>query len=972
MRKVDNLLIVLMSFLTSSLHVFAQETVEDYYVSRIITVSDGLPNPNVNAIYQDDKGFVWIGTFGGGISRYDGTSFVTLSTIGNEGLRSDYVTGACQDKYGRLWVSGVSGIDVIDMNTLKHVKVPSGVSSATSGGYCGSIVSDTGGNIWFNMKNYIYKVSFQNEGKTFILDSLRCSATNINPRLTIFPVPDENAIYTTMSGEMYTISASDDGSLHMSNDFPELYLGENNKATAYLSGDGEFWLGTLNGLFRFNRNRRSVVHYRTIDDPLSISHNEVTGLAMSPDGQILVATLGGLNIYDRSMRGFVHYDSEPDIYGSKALPGDMLRCIAVVGHQLWLGMEVDGLTIMRKKTLPFTMVSHRENDLKSLPSTPVRSVFVDSRDNEWVGSTEHGLFLNTGDYTYRYFTTINSGILHNTITAFAEDGHGRLWLGMAGGQVNSISIDRPATVDTPRNSDSPIAKSIDIINKLVYDPINDFMWISSRSGLFYYDIPRSRFMRLNDDYLCMGACLDRDDKLWVSHRDGLLSVNLHTLECIDEPQVPLSVALICDDVNDLWAGLFDGGLLKLHHRTQTQMDMQFYTEDDGLADNRTRGLLIDKDIMWITSENGLTRMNIETGEMRTFNSTDGLRSNAFCENSVSMNSDGRIFLGTKDGLCVLHSSAISNELSCLSHVSITGGLFDGGSVNLAYDDEMFIHEGDREFSFVFSDFSYPNHGDVQYSCRIYPLDKDWRMLYGNSNTIRYGGLPGGNYRIQVRATDRSGNVLSMDERHLHVKPFFYKTWWFTMILLFLLVAAVTEFVRIRTRSIEKNRLLLQDEVNRQTRQLSAQKAELQQKADELAEQNKMLRQQIEELAAHKIVKSNDNDMKSAKFIDDVMAAIRKLYKDPELDITIFSEEMGMSRSVLNEKLNDAIGQSIGQFIRTYRLSVAKEIISKGSLGDMNVSELAYEVGFNDPKYFTRCFSKEFGVSPSAMMAERKR
>ena len=73
--------------------------------------------------------------------------------------------------------------------------------------------------------------------------------------------------------------------------------------------------------------------------------------------------------------------------------------------------------------------------------------------------------------------------------------------------------------------------------------------------------------------------------------------------------------------------------------------------------------------------------------------------------------------------------------------------------------------------------------------------------------------------------------------------------------------------------------------------------------------------------------------------------------------------MGMSKTLLNKRLQETMGQSIGQFIRTYRLTVAREILASNQ--DMNISEIAYEVGFNDPKYFTRCFSKEFGLSPSS-------
>ena len=74
----------------------------------------------------------------------------------------------------------------------------------------------------------------------------------------------------------------------------------------------------------------------------------------------------------------------------------------------------------------------------------------------------------------------------------------------------------------------------------------------------------------------------------------------------------------------------------------------------------------------------------------------------------------------------------------------------------------------------------------------------------------------------------------------------------------------------------------------------------------------------------------------------------------------------MNRSALNERIQSALGLTTAQFIRTYRLNVAKEMICNGTNKSMNVSEIAYEVGFNDPKYFTRCFTKEFGATPSEL------
>jgi AraC-like DNA-binding protein len=71
-------------------------------------------------------------------------------------------------------------------------------------------------------------------------------------------------------------------------------------------------------------------------------------------------------------------------------------------------------------------------------------------------------------------------------------------------------------------------------------------------------------------------------------------------------------------------------------------------------------------------------------------------------------------------------------------------------------------------------------------------------------------------------------------------------------------------------------------------------------------------------------------------------------------------------------MQNLTGQSAGQFIRNYRLNIGRELILRNRVTkNMNISEIAYEIGFNDPKYFTRCFTKHFGVTPSSLMDGEK-
>ncbi len=114
----------------------------------------------------------------------------------------------------------------------------------------------------------------------------------------------------------------------------------------------------------------------------------------------------------------------------------------------------------------------------------------------------------------------------------------------------------------------------------------------------------------------------------------------------------------------------------------------------------------------------------------------------------------------------------------------------------------------------------------------------------------------------------------------------------------------------------------------------------------------------------------EEESNDKKFLNKALDVIKENYKNPYYESGDFIESMGVSKSLLNKKLQDLTGQSIGQFIRNYRLNVARELLEKNKVTkNMNVSEIAYEVGFNDPKYFTRCFTKRFRTPPSNLMKD---
>ncbi|PZR29945.1 MAG: hybrid sensor histidine kinase/response regulator [Citrobacter freundii] len=130
----------------------------------------------------------------------------------------------------------------------------------------------------------------------------------------------------------------------------------------------------------------------------------------------------------------------------------------------------------------------------------------------------------------------------------------------------------------------------------------------------------------------------------------------------------------------------------------------------------------------------------------------------------------------------------------------------------------------------------------------------------------------------------------------------------------------------------------------------------------LMEQQDKFRQTYQKqvsVAAAEPVPSAETD---TEFVQKALAFVEKNISNPELSVQEMSREMLLGRATLYRKLFELTGQTPVEFIRSIRLQRAKKLLE---LGKLTVAEIAYEVGFNDPKYFTKVFKEAFGQTPSA-------
>ena len=970
LKKVDFLLTIFTCLILLPGRLHAQSEAEDYIVVNKLSRQSGLPDQDVNRIYFDSRGYAWISTFGGGLVRYDGDSFIKFSAKTDPAFINDFVNQCMEDRFGRLWIPTAGGMNILDLKSLTLIDDLPGMPRTWRLSHSpGDVNRDASGCLWFVSDDYLFRVAFSETGDRCQIDSLHCNVSNASLMSRIHDIEEDGSAWISVGGQFFKVRHIADKGLSMTAILPGVDIGEDNKATAYLRAGNEVWIGTLKGLYRVNAiTGKATCFLHSESDRHSLPNDEITGLCLSPEGEILVGSLGGVSLYNAAEQSFDTYSSHPNGFGNSLLPGEMVRSLVTRDQQIWVGLEAEGLAVIQRKPLQIINLSRIESTSSPIPATPVRAMHIDGQGTLWLAATGYGLCRQVGDLVFRIYNTNNSALADNSITAFCEDGQGRIWMGTVDGHLNYISRSGSDVIHVPEGSTSEAARSIDVIFGMTYDPHNNYIWITAHNGLYIYDLARSSYSRYpGKTTSCFGAGV-AGDQLWVSNIEGLFAIDLQTLESRLVTEMPICMSLVPDG-NTLWAGTYGNGLYRLDNCRSDKPDVTVYSEKDGLADSQVQGLLLDGLFLWITTENGLSRLDTQTGEMTSYGLNDGLKSMAFCENSVLKGGDGTIYFGQKEGLSILRSSHVRHESGNTPSVVISGYYTKGVFHNLSRSDAIVKEEKDIDFTLKFADLSYAKGADIRYESRILPLDKDWSPGFENDTHLKFGHIPGGKYKIQIRAVDPNGNVLSQDEKALDVIPVLYNRWWFRLLALLLIAFLVYLIVRWYTRSINRKKDLLQQEVDRQTKELKEKKEELEKKAEALSEQNALLQKQNEMIASHNTLLSSTLSNKETDFSAKLLDAIQKKYKDPDLDVHALADEMDMNRSMLNDKIQKMLGLTTAQFIRTYRLNVAKEMICNGTNKDMNISEIAYEVGFNDPKYFTRCFTKEFNATPSDLFKE---
>ena len=975
----------LIAALFITLSSFAQGSLPSRFNVSYLNMAAGMPNNFADDIFQDSYGFVWISTHGGGLVRYDGFNYMNFN-LGSSGisLRSNSCRNVYEDHFKRLWIAFEEGPQVLDLTTMQPVippceneKVEAQLNKALKN-LCTRMYCDAKGNVWMVSFNLLTRISFNEKGEVNRVLSISYSYNA--PDLGLCDVYRNGTVVMCNNGVVSEFSVQNNRLV--AKNISSMFLPLDYRyAGAVISYHGKIWLGTNRGLY--NSAKQEFHALGTIH---SLQHEVVTSLAITEDDKLLVGTLCGVDIIDDKTGTIEHWNCS----SVNPLSSNFVNSLLSKDGQIWVGTETGGITKLAPRQLQLEFFKHDAANPASLSPNAVNAMYAAPDGTLWVGTVEGGLnALAPGSRNFTHYTMANSGLPHNSVSTLAADNRGNLWIGTWGTGIAVMNLQQPGRI-IPLVVDAKHQPFLNFAGVLVYDPINDGMWLGTNDGLFFYDLKRQQLIEPFKGCLnvrgCIGSLITRDGKLLMGCVQGMVEINLksripgkgdfavkyhqYKLDAPESGVIDKILSFCLAKDGKIWLGSNGYGLYCYNYNKEGKTYVKSFTTNNGLANNTVKGIVEDNQgMLWIATDNGLSIFNPKTETFSSYSRKDGLLSSQFYFNGAIRDAKGKIYLGTDEGLMAV--TGVNHAVHNSARLRFTELLVDNQPVfagsdylddDISIAKRLCIHESDKSFTIFFSALNYGNDTQGVYLYRMKGYENDWVQLKPGQHSVRYSTLSAGSYQFEVKYipsfdSDKE-QVISVD---IKVTPYFWKSWWFVSLMV---IAFIAFLLYIYTSRMEKMREREVEELYRPIEAAlkdSDEPGKLQSRIQMILENQKRYQD-----SQKKSIEADRKQVaeKERPFMDIVMEVMEKNYDNSEFGVQELADEMRMNRSVLSKKLNAEAGQPTAQFIRNYRLDIAKKMITE-NVANRNITEIAYRVGFNDPKYFTRCFTKQYGVSPSS-------
>lgn len=852
-----------------------------------ITIEQGLSHGVVYSITQDQQGFMWF-SGEGGLVKYDGYNFTVYQhdPLNPNSLSNSSISYVLLDNDGILWcATWGGGVNKVDprTETFSHYRHVPDDPHSLSDDRVQVIYQDTSGIFWFGtFRGGLNRFDPKTEKITVYRHDPNDPQSLSHDRVWAITEDQTGNFWVATSDGLNKLDRSTGKFTHYQHDPDNPKSLSNNRIRwLYVDSEGTLWVSTNQGFNQFHAEDETFTRYlHDPDDPTSLSHNKTYKVWEDQEHRLWISAnatdVAGLNLFDRQQNIFIHFKHDPNNPNS-ITHNDIRTIFEDRSGMLWIGTRGGGVNKLDLKPKKFTAVIPDPNNPNSLRAVSVNTFYEDRSGYLWIGTSGGG--LNKYDPlhdTYTYYVPDNSPISDRTILSIHEDHSGRFWLGTNAGGLNLFDPATEQFIQFTHDPAKPNSLSDNRVISLYEDSVGR-LWIGTGKGLNLFQQDKQTFMHMTDfpeapqelSQNGINSILeDHTGTLWFGTWAGGLhalrfennaaafAIYQHNAEDPHSLSNDVVTTIFEDRNNTLWIGT-RGGLNKLvlsEFEGVAPHSQRFihYFEQDGLSDNEIVGIQEDDNgYLWISTINGLSKFDPASGTFRNYDFSDGLQSNEFKVGAAYKSQRGEMFFGGFNGFSHFYPKQVQDNPHIPPVLITDFRIFDQPidleqsvtmlrTIELSYQDDF--------FSFEFAALDYTNPQKNKYAYMLKGFDKDW-IYSGSRRYVSYTNLDPGEYIFRVKASNNDGiwNEAGTSIRII-IPPPFWETSWFRLIVALCILGLVWAAYRIRIRTIQKQKELLEIQVQERTAEIEAQKVELKNTLDNLKKTQTQL-VQSEKMAA---------------------------------------------------------------------------------------------------------------------------
>lgn len=783
------------------------------------TMDEGLTQGSVEALGQDPSGILWLGTHDG-LNWFDGHGFRSFrhDPTDENSLSDDYVLSLHTESSGRIWVGTErGGLNLVEPLDLRVRRFP---------------MQDLGSWRRDGVEGAGHRAGRSVNAIAPLDDSTLVLVTDVG--LIAFDsrvghyrvVPHDGPVPLTLEASEEGVWVGfGDGTLGLVSAgaaaVAERTRARDGVTAIRCNGSDVCLVGLLDGsVLELSPTSAELTHL------FDVRGQAANGLAVrdliEANGGIWVATREGVASSNRrdGVVGWIGQAGD----GRGLLDADVLRLMVDADSLLWIGTW-NGLARVNPLSAVVQRIYAGDDADTQLPGAGVIAIEPDS-SGFWIGTNAGGLrFLRHGPRgRHRITTPIASSLPRSAVIFDLATGTGAdLWVA---GFVDGIHLlDR-------RTGDSRSVPIVDYegraVRPIVYSVFVDgagAVWAGTETlGLLSFDVVRQRFEPLEWVGSEFGSryvwpiAEDASGSLWIgAFNGGLVRLDASRTTAVSYRSGPDGLSderiltVTVDSRGIVWVGTEGGGLNRLDPSTGK---FTYYSTSSGLPHDHVEGIVEDDaGFLWISTNNGLARLDVLGGEVRTFTRATGLPGSRFFANATAKTRDGRLAFGGPAGLTVFDPSDIDVR-GPPARVTLTDFSIHGRSQprSMALAPGGVDLEPDQNFfSFEFAAMDYREVAFRRYRYRLDDVDSGWNEV-GARNVANYTSVPPGRHTFRVQARDSQG---LWNEAGLvipvRVRTPYYLTWWFRAGVLAIVLSTIAaafyyHLWQVKTRHAERLRI----------------------------------------------------------------------------------------------------------------------------------------------------------------------